>query len=146
MNPSEKAISLSLLPQYKRTLSGTQFAAVILSAKRPVRCMVSTYLYSLVDYTDLVRHSIRRYDTFCVNRQIARLYRIHYKTSKLSAKGSFTLIEGERESEVFSLIFVAAQCEQQIKFPRSPSEIDVAFAFVFSQCKRTLTLNLLRIY
>ena len=30
---------------------------------------------------------------------------------RLSSKGSFTLIKSERESELFVLIFVAAQCD-----------------------------------
>ena len=35
----------------------------------------------------------------------------------------------------FFLIFVVAQCEQQIGFPESPYEEDIVLSFAFAQCK-----------
>ena len=46
--------------------------------------------------------------------------------------------ESERESGMFSSIFVIAQCEHEIGFSMNSFESDVAFADLSYQYKRTL--------
>ena len=50
----------------------------------------------------------------------------------INIRVQLTLSESEHESNFFSLIFVAAQCEHYIGFFMNPPGSDVAFIFTFA--------------